>query len=313
MAFLAANREYSGERNPPRDAVTVLYSEKVYPDDSVERRSRAQGRRSSCGGPRRWRNCRTRDCAATEGLMILHFKVTARDLGALPEAARDVRMAWAMTSWTGRRPRPRGRSCAERAGLRHDEVADHAMALTLALRRGLLLHLERSATRRRRPGASSATRWCGGTGVQRFGIIGLGRIGTAVGAAGEGLRLRGAFYEPVPAERGWTRAIGVERVRHAGGAAGALRAWLRRACAADAERRGACWGCGNCGCCPRDAVLVNTARGAIIDLGALEVVLREGRIAGAGLDGDSGGAAPRAGAGAAGGVPRRRAVAPGAG
>lgn len=35
---------------------------------------------------------------------------------------------------------------------------------------------------------------------------------------------------------------------------------------------------------PRDAVVVNTARGPILDLGALERCLRDGHLAGAGLD-----------------------------
>ncbi len=37
-------------------------------------------------------------------------------------------------------------------------------------------------------------------------------------------------------------------------------------------------------CCRQDAVVVSTARGTAIDLDALEAALRDGRLAGAGLD-----------------------------
>src|SRR6185295_19087708 len=76
------------------------------------------------------------------------------------------------------------------------EVADHAMALALALRRGIVLHLE--AQRRPQP-----ARWAymidplvRRAGVQTFGIIGLGRIGTAVALRAKAFQFRVVVYDP---------------------------------------------------------------------------------------------------------------------
>jgi hypothetical protein len=60
---------------------TVLYSENIYPDDSVERRIYGPDVRVIF--PKATANLADltdADCAAAEGLMILRYKVTAADL-----------------------------------------------------------------------------------------------------------------------------------------------------------------------------------------------------------------------------------------
>ncbi len=160
------------------------------------------------------------------------------------------------------------------------EVADHAMALVLALRRGLLLHHELQ----RREGAA----WrviedplIRRSGVQTFGILGLGRIGTAVALRAKAFGFRVVFFDPYR-PNGTELALGVERARK-------LDDLLR---AADVlslhapltpETRGMI-GARELALLPEGAVLVNTARGAIVDVDALAQALRSGQLAGAGLD-----------------------------
>ena len=71
------------------------------------------------------------------------------------------------------------------------EVADHAMALALTLRRGILLHHELQRRDPPAPWRSFHHPMIRRLGVQNFGIIRLGRIGTAV-ALRDG---RQVFYE----------------------------------------------------------------------------------------------------------------------
>ncbi|MCC6278379.1 MAG: C-terminal binding protein [Oligoflexia bacterium] len=89
----------------------------------------------------------------------------------------------------------------------HD-VADHAMALLLALARGLNGHNEISKT--------SPVGWKWGL-VPTFrltnkvmGIVGLGRIGTAVALRAKAFGLRVGFYDPYKAQ-GWDKSLGLNR------------------------------------------------------------------------------------------------------
>lgn len=123
------------------------------------------------------------------------------------------------------------------------------------------------------------------TGVELYektiGIIGLGRIGTAVALRAKAFGFRVAFYDPFR-PNGTERSLGIERAHTladllAGSDVLSLHAPLTR------ETRGML-GMDELRLLPEGAVVVNTARGPILDLAALEVLLREGRIAGAGLD-----------------------------
>ena len=92
------------------------------------------------------------------------------------------------------------------------EVADHAIALALALRRGVLLHHE---AQRRTPPAAWApidTPLVRRLDVQTFGIVGLGRIGTAVALRARAFGFRVVFFDPYR-PNGAERALGIERAR----------------------------------------------------------------------------------------------------
>ncbi len=117
--------------------------------------------------------------------------------------------------------------------------------------------------------------------VQTFGIIGLGRIGTAVALRARAFSFRVMFYDPhLP--NGAELALGIAR-------AASLEDLLRQTDTLSIhtpltpETRGML-GRAELALLPKGAVVVNTARGPIVDLDALHTVLRDGHLAAAGLD-----------------------------
>jgi C-terminal binding protein len=161
------------------------------------------------------------------------------------------------------------------------EVCDHAMAMILALRRGLLLHHE--AQRADPPAAWTQIedRLVQRLDTQRLGIVGLGRIGTAVALRARAFGFRVAFYDPgLP--NGVDRALGIERFEGLAGLLARSDVLTIHAPITPATR--GMIGAAQLALLPPGAVVVNTARGPILDLDALAAGLRSGRIAGAGLD-----------------------------
>lgn len=159
-----------------------------------------------------------------------------------------------------------------------EEVADHAIALIMALCRQLFpldqeakalgwnIRVEKKMRRLRE---------------QTLGIVGLGRIGTATALRAKALGFRVIFHDPY-LPNGADKAVGVERVR-------SLDELLQRSdvvslhCPLNGETRHLI--------AERELVLmkpgafiVNTARGAVIQKTAVLAALRSGHLAGAGLD-----------------------------
>lgn len=159
-----------------------------------------------------------------------------------------------------------------------EEVADHAIALTLALCRQLFpLDSEAKALGWRIRVEPKLRRLRELT----FGIVGLGRIGTATALRAKALGFRVVFHDPY-LPNGVDKAVGVERVR-------SLDELLARSdvlslhCPLTDETRHLL-GAGEIAKMKAGAFLVNTARGAVAEKEAVLAALREGRLAGAGLD-----------------------------
>ena len=159
-----------------------------------------------------------------------------------------------------------------------EEVADHAIALTLALCRQLF-PLDQEARRlgwtiRVEPKLRRLRELT-------FGVVGLGRIGTAAALRAKALGFKVAFYDPYLAN-GVDKAVGVERAR-------TLEELLRRTdvlslhCPLNEETHHMI-GERELALLKPSAFVVNTARGAIIKKAAILDALRNGRLAGAGLD-----------------------------
>jgi phosphoglycerate dehydrogenase-like enzyme len=161
------------------------------------------------------------------------------------------------------------------------EVADHAIALMLGLARGLVSYHARLLA-----DPHAGWHWAGAPLVRRlrgarFGVVGLGRIGTAAARRAHGLDMEISFYDPY-APDGVDLAQGYRR-------AGSLEALLGEAdvvslhCPLTPENANLIDG-RTLGAFKPGAFLINTARGGLVDLDALGIALREGQLSGAGLD-----------------------------
>jgi D-3-phosphoglycerate dehydrogenase/C-terminal binding protein len=161
------------------------------------------------------------------------------------------------------------------------EVADHTIALMLALTRGTATyhdalrldpergwnHLNAPVVRRLRDAV--------------FGIVGLGRIGLATATRARGFGMRIAFFDPyLPS--GMEIAVGAHRCTNLTELM-AISDVLSVHAPANDETHGLIGRKAFAQAKP-EMVLINTARGSIVDLDAIHQALRENRILAAGLD-----------------------------
>jgi C-terminal binding protein len=263
-------------------AVTVMYPEdRQIPDESVER---------EIFGPEVQIIRRTKtalaeldpaDCAEVDGLMIMRHAVSADDIGRFPRLRAIVRMGVGYDKIDRPAAAARNIMVCNVPDYGTTEVADHAMALALALRRGVVFYHERMRSDPPAPWGAVKNDLIRRLGVQNFGIVGLGRIGTAVALRARAFGYRVSFYDPY-LPNGAELALGVGR-------AATLEDLLRQSDTLSVhspltrETRGLL-GYEQLALLPKGAVVVNTARGPIIDVDALLALLRSGHLAGAGLD-----------------------------
>ena len=221
------------------------------------------------------------DCAAADGLMILGFPVTGADLARFPNLRAIVRMGVGYDKLDRPAAAARNVLICNVPDYGTTEVADHAIALALTLRRGILLHHEMQRADPPAPFRSFQHPLIQRLGMQNFGIVGLGRIGTAVALRAKAFNFRVAFYDPY-LPNGVELALGIQR-------APTLEDLLRQTdvlsihAPLTPETNGML-GREQLALLRPGAVVVNDARGPILDLDALCQLMRDGHIAGAGLD-----------------------------
>ncbi len=221
------------------------------------------------------------DCAEADGLMIMGFGVTGADLARFPRLRAIVRMGVGYDKLDRPAAASRNILVCNVPDYGTTEVADHAIALALTLRRGILLHHELQRKDPPAPFRSFQNPLIQRLGTQTFGILGLGRIGTAVALRAKAFNFRVVFYDPY-LPNGAELALGIDR-------AATLEDLLRQTdtlsihAPLTPETRGIL-GKEQLALLREGAVVVNDARGPILDLDALADLLRSGQIAGAGLD-----------------------------
>jgi len=161
-----------------------------------------------------------------------------------------------------------------------EEVADTAIAMATALARGV--HLLNSRLRAQEGPWSylqvvPLARLRGSV----FGVIGLGRIGTAAALRAKALGMDVVFYDPYKPD-GYDKAVGVRRVE-------TLQELLAQSlitsihCPATDETRHMI-DAAAIARMPRGSYLVNTARGPIVESRAVVEAIASGHLAGAGID-----------------------------
>jgi C-terminal binding protein len=161
------------------------------------------------------------------------------------------------------------------------EIADHALGLALSLRRGILIHNDRQREPDVAPWMYIDTPLVSRLQGATFGILGLGRIGTAAALRAKAFGWNVLFYDPY-LPNGVDKSLGIERTKD-------IKELFRRSttlsihCSCTRETRGMV-GWALISLMPKGAVLVNTGRGEVLLLDAVERGLRENILAGAALD-----------------------------
>ena len=223
-----------------------------------------------------WGRIENADC-----IMVYHtLKVTKATIERLTQCKLIVRCGVGYDNVDHAFARTRGIPVANVPDYGTEEVADSAMGLMLALTRGINFHnnfLRPANADWRFHHVAPLYRLRGRT----FGVLGLGRIGTAAATRAKALGMDVIFYDPYKPD-GYDKALGVRRIE-------SFDDFLAQSYVVSCH-------------CPltpetqhiinasaiekmqRGSFLINTARGNIVDVTAIPGALASGQLAGVGLD-----------------------------
>jgi C-terminal binding protein len=216
-----------------------------------------------------------------DAMMLYHtIRLTEKTIGRLQRCKLIVRCGVGYDNVDTAAARRHGIPVANVPDYGTEEVADSALGLALSLTRGI--HLLTGRLRERRGewtyAQSRPLRRLRGRG---FGVVGLGRIGTAVSMRAKALGMDVLFHDPYVPD-GRDRALGIRRVE-------TLAELLAQSyvvslhCPLTTETRHLI-NPATLAQMSADAYLVNTARGGIVDAMAVLDAVTAGRLAGAALD-----------------------------
>jgi D-3-phosphoglycerate dehydrogenase/C-terminal binding protein len=216
-----------------------------------------------------------------DAIMIYHqFNLTARVIRRMTRCRLIVRCGVGFDNVDHAFARSRGIAVANIPDYGTEDVADTTMAMTLSLARGV--HFLNSRLRR----GEGPWHFLQAAPLHRvrgrvFGIVGLGRIGTATALRAKALGMDVVFYDPYVPD-GRDKSVGLRQ-------ADTLENLLRQShvlslhCPLTDETRGMI-GENTTAMLPRGAIIINTSRGAVVNLPAMLRAIESGQLAGAGID-----------------------------
>lgn len=213
-------------------------------------------------------------------MMYHNLSLTAATIDRLKACQLIVRCGVGFDNVDRGRARERGIPVANVPDYGTEEVADSAIAMALSLARGVHFYNQRL---RHTP---DPWMYHVAAPIHRlrdrvFAVVGMGRIGTATALRAKACGMTVRFYDPYKPD-GYDKANGVERVE-------SLQTLLADAqilsvhCPLTPETHhminaeSISW-------MPRGGCLVNTARGDVVELGAVAEALRSGQLSGAAID-----------------------------
>ena len=216
-----------------------------------------------------------------DALMVYHnLALTRRTLKRLKKCKLIVRCGVGFDNVDGPFARSRGIALANVPDYGAEEVADTAIGMALSIARGI------SFLNSRLRGKQGPWMYTQAAPLHRlrgrvFGIAGLGRIGTAAAARAKALGMDAIFYDPLKPD-GYDKALGIRRVE-------SVEALFRSSfilslhCPLTPATRHLV-NAKTIQLLPKGAVLVNTSRGAVVDVAAIPDAIASGQLLGAGID-----------------------------
>ena len=216
-----------------------------------------------------------------DALMVFHYlRISRRTIERLERCRVIVRGGVGYDNVDHAVARQRGIAVCNVPDYGTEDVADAAIGHMLSLTRGIAFFNSRL-----RAGLGA---WSYGQGApllrlrgQVLGIVGLGRIGTAMALRGKALGMEVAFYDPYKPD-GYDKALGIRRIER-------LEDLLMEAfvltmhCPLTPETYHLI-DAAAIARLPRGSYLVNTARGAVLDTAAVPAAIASGQLAGVGID-----------------------------
>ena len=216
-----------------------------------------------------------------DALIVYHMiRITEKTIRRLRRCKLIVRGGVGFDNVDGQACRQRGIPLANVPDYGTEEVADTALAMMLSLARGVHLlnsRLQKGLGPWSYVQASPVLRLRG----RVLGIVGLGRIGTAMALRGKALGMQVCFYDPYKPD-GYDKALGLRRAETLEELAQSAHVLSIHCPLTDQTRRMIDHRILRL--MPRGSFLINTARGGIVAVEAVLEALADGHLAGAGLD-----------------------------
>ncbi len=215
-------------------------------------------------------------CADADGILVQYASVTGAVMDALPRLRVIGRYGVGVDSVDVAAATARGIAVCNVPDYGTEAVSDHAIGMTLAVSRGIP-RLDRGLRAGRFDLA--AVRPLHQTRDRVFGLLGVGLIGSATArkAAGIGYDVIGHDIRAEPGSMvGGIRAVSLDELLE--------RAQVLSVHVPLTDATRGIIGAGELARMRRDAIIVNTARGGVVDTDALVAALRAGSLAGAAID-----------------------------